>query len=230
MQMTNSPLWVAAFFTMTLSKCRNVADSGGAARTMLVTTRRAMQEKRKPPKIQLPRSDWRNCTSSNGIARSLRNESSPFHRSSNVTSVHSIPAMPSSTNKAGSPPAGVKISRRSSSQRRTGTSVKNHRPMRMAVADVDHGSDTAIATAKMSATVASFFGLSAVQSATMAQLACTEVAPFSDDRPRSARTRLPASTSASLVSFCVSCERSASGCQRWITPVANMPSLRRTPA
>ena len=102
----------------------------------------------------------------------------------------------------------------------------------MAVADVDHGSDTAIATARTSATVASLFRLSVVQSSAMAQVARAAVVdvPCSDDSPRSARTRPPARTSASLPSFRASCERSASGCQRWITPVANMPSFRRTPA
>jgi len=125
-----------------------------------------------------------------------------------------------------------KISRRSSSQRKTGTSVKNQRPTRMPVADVDHGSDTAIATARMSAIFASFFRLSVVQSSAMVQVACAAVfdASCNDDSPCTARTRSPARTSASLSSLRASCERSASGCQRWITPVANMPSFRRTPA
>ena len=85
--------------------------------------------------------------------------------------------------------------------------------------------DAPIATTRISAMSASLFCRGVAMVSVIVQLT-----PCNDDRPRSARTRLLARTSASLFSFRDSCERSASGCQRWITPVANMPSFRRTPA
>ena len=169
MQITNSPLWVAAFFTITLSKCRNVADSGGTAMTIAVTTRSATHD-RVALKDSIPALGPRNCTSSNGIASSLRNESSPFHRSSNVTSAHrsrqrpAAPAKPAVRQRASKFPGAVRPSE-------AREPCQNQTPTRMAVADVDHGSDTAIATARTSATVASFFRLSVVQSSAMVQVA-----------------------------------------------------------
>ncbi len=55
-------------------------------------------------------------------------------------------------------------------------------------------------------------------------------ASLSTDRPRKARTRLPPITSSSLAWFAGNCERSFGGCHKCNTPVANRPSLRRTPA
>ena len=49
------------------------------------------------------------------------------------------------------------------------------------------------------------------------------------DRPRCACTRRLSSSASSRASLAVSCARSASGCQRWMTAVAKRPSLRRTP-
>ena len=55
-------------------------------------------------------------------------------------------------------------------------------------------------------------------------------ASYTADKPCRARTRSPAATPASFRSFSGNCDRPASRCQRWSTPVANVPSLRRMPA
>src|ERR1019366_5323125 len=87
---------------------------------------------------------------SSGMTSSLKNESSPFQRSISATSAHSIPAMPNSRSRTGRPPAAVVSSRRSSAKRSVGTSTASQTMTNMLVAEVDHGSDIATATASAS--------------------------------------------------------------------------------
>src|SRR6516164_1258305 len=52
----------------------------------------------------------------------------------------------------------------------------------------------------------------------------------SADMPREAEIWVPSIVSCSRLRLVASWARSFHGCHRWITPVANRPSLRRTPA
>src|SRR5215471_18303773 len=107
-----------------------------------------------PSSTQVPRGDVWNCANSNGMASSLGNESRPPMRSPHDTGAHAIPTTPRITKITGSAPAHVRSTRANSAKSIAGTraaaSATSHRQTRMVVADVDHGSDTATATASES--------------------------------------------------------------------------------
>ena len=71
------------------------------------------------------------------------------------TSAQACRARRAATSSTGRPPAARDSSRRRSSQSSVGISASNHSTSRMLVAEVDHGSDTATATARQSANLAS---------------------------------------------------------------------------
>src|SRR5262245_26103896 len=73
-------------------------------------------------------------------------------RSLQLTSAHSMPSAPAPHSSTGSPPAGDKSSRRSAAASIVGKKARSHSTIRIAVAEVDHGSDTATATTSPSAT------------------------------------------------------------------------------
>src|SRR5262245_58286740 len=73
-------------------------------------------------------------------------------RSLQLTSAHSMPSAPAAHSSTGSPPAGDKSSRRNAAGSIVGTKAKSQSTIRIAVAEVDHGSDTATATTSPSAT------------------------------------------------------------------------------
>ena len=85
------------------------------------------------------------------MAPSLRNEPKLSKRSTHGTSAQSIPTAPSVTNNNGNPPAGMVITRRSDGRSSVGNNARSHNQARMVVAETDHGSDTASATARPSA-------------------------------------------------------------------------------
>ncbi len=150
MQVANSPLCAGAFFTGT-AKCSGTRHSEGQAAIAIDNSSSATQAARYAAKTQSPRSDRRNCTSKTGIARSLKNESSPCQRSSHVTSAQSVPMAPSRNSKTGRPPGAADISRLNSSAVVVGKTARSQITRRMPVADVDHGNDTATAIIKPSA-------------------------------------------------------------------------------
>src|ERR1700722_2153868 len=82
---------------------------------------------------------------------SLKNEPKPSKRSAHGTSAQSIPAAPSITNATGNPAAANATGRRSDEGSNVDTKDSSHNPAKMPVADVDHGSDTTRATARISA-------------------------------------------------------------------------------
>ena len=86
--------------------------------------------------------------------RNLINEPMPSKRSAHDTSAHSIPSPPSITSNTGSAPAGINRTRRNDCTSSVGMHASNHNPAIMAVAEVDHGSDAASATARQSASTA----------------------------------------------------------------------------
>src|SRR6516162_4275269 len=106
---------------------------------------------RNPSSTQGPRGELWNCAHSNGMASSLGNESSPPIRSPHDTGAHAIPMMPRMTKATGSAPAQVRRTRANNAKSIAGTtaaaSAISHRQTRIVVADVDHGSETATATA-----------------------------------------------------------------------------------
>src|SRR5262245_8639937 len=73
-------------------------------------------------------------------------------RSLQLTSAHSMPSAPAPHSSTGRPPAGDKSSRRNAAASTVGTKARSHSTIRIAVAEVDHGSDTATATTSPSAT------------------------------------------------------------------------------
>ena len=72
-------------------------------------------------------------------------------RSAQLTSAHNIPTAASTQSRTGKPPAAVKSSRRTEATSKVGRVATSHSAMRMPVADVDQGSDTATPTASQSA-------------------------------------------------------------------------------
>ena len=88
--------------------------------------------------------------------RSLTNEPRPSRRSAQGASVHDVPSAPSITNSTGKAPAGIETTRRSEGRSSVGRNASSHNPAITAVAEVDHGSDTASATARQSASPARF--------------------------------------------------------------------------
>jgi hypothetical protein len=80
---------------------------------------------------------------------SLTNDSSPWRRSLHGLFAHSTPTALSATSNTGNPPAGKKITRRSEGRSIVGINATSHKPMRIPVAEVDHGSEIASATARM---------------------------------------------------------------------------------
>ncbi len=75
-----------------------------------------------------------------------------------VTSAHSMPTAASTHNSTGSPPAADATSRRTRSTLIVGRTAAGQSTMRMPVAEVDHGSDTATPTASQSASRANAWG------------------------------------------------------------------------
>ena len=108
-------------------------------------------EPTKPSSTCSPRSDRQNLYRSKGMNRNLINEPIPSKRSAHDTSAHSIPRPPSVTNNTGSAAAGINSMRRNDCTSSVGMHASNHNPAIMAVAEVDHGSDAASATARQSA-------------------------------------------------------------------------------
>ncbi len=98
-----------------------------------------------------PRSDRRNCASNKGSIKSLSNPSSPPKRSRQVTSAHSIPSAAKSQSRTGRPPAGVLTARQTRPGSRAGRTARSQSAIRIPVADVDHGIETATPTASQSA-------------------------------------------------------------------------------
>src|SRR6185437_4989045 len=125
--------------------------SQGHAQRDHETTSNTAQEATKPINTCRPRSDRQNRYRSKGMNRNLINEPMPSKRSAHDTSAHNIPRPPSITNNTGSAPAGINSTRRNDCTSSVGMHASNHNPAIMAVAEVDHGSDTASATARQSA-------------------------------------------------------------------------------
>src|ERR1039458_661080 len=85
---------------------------------------------------------------------SFKNDSTPSKRSAHATFAQSTPRAPIVTNNTGIPPAGTNITRRSDGRSSVGIIASSQNPVRIPVAEVDHGSDTASATARPSASCA----------------------------------------------------------------------------
>ena len=79
-------------------------------------------------------------------------------RSAQLTSAHNIPTAASTQSRTGKPPAAVASSRRTEATSNVGSTAISHAAMRMPLADVDHGSDTATATASQSPSCSSLAG------------------------------------------------------------------------
>src|SRR5262249_18106718 len=94
--------------------------------------------------------------------RSLINEPTPLKRSAHDTSAHNTPRAPRMTSTTGIPPAALKRTSFSKGKSSVGRHASSHNPARMAVAEVDHGSDTASARARQSASPARFLYLRVV--------------------------------------------------------------------
>src|SRR5262245_26973316 len=113
-------------------------------------------DKPKPTRTQCPRGERWNWLISSGIASSLGNESNPPMDSAQDTGAQPIPIKPSATRATGNAPAGEATTRRNNGRSSAGTiagsSESAHKITRMAVAEVDHGSDIAVARARRSAT------------------------------------------------------------------------------
>ena len=99
----------------------------------------------------MPCSDRRNCINNSGIRSSRWNLPRPPMRSAKLTSAHSMPMAASTQSKTGRKPAAVLNSRPSSSAFKAGRRTTSHSAIRMLVAVVDQGSDTATPTASQSA-------------------------------------------------------------------------------
>src|SRR3974390_3703494 len=118
------------------------------------------------------------------MTSSLRKDPNPCQRSNGVTPAHNIPTSPNPTSNPGNPPAAVVNSRRRSVQLSVGIKANSQATIKMLVAEVDHGSDTATATARTSEKRAkrarSIYGVAS----TMAQPAAFVPPPdVSADRP-----------------------------------------------
>jgi hypothetical protein len=76
----------------------------------------------------------------------------PAKRSGQATSAQRVPTTASTTSETGSQAAGRDMIRRSPGRSSVGISASSSKAARMPVAEVDHGSETASATARPSAT------------------------------------------------------------------------------
>src|SRR6516162_9909687 len=72
-------------------------------------------------------------------------------RSLQLTSAHNMPMAPSAQSSTGRPPAADSSSRRTEAASRVGTSAMSQSTIRMELAEVDHGSETATAVTSPSA-------------------------------------------------------------------------------
>src|SRR5882724_2776305 len=74
----------------------------------------------------------------------------PCSRAGHELSAHNVPTTASANNASGSAQAGRASERNSSRRSSVGTSATNQSTMKMATADVDHGSEAATSTASRS--------------------------------------------------------------------------------
>src|SRR5262249_45994507 len=72
-------------------------------------------------------------------------------RSLQLTSAHNMPMAPNAQRSTGRPPAADRSSRRTEAASRVGTSAMSQSTIRMELAEVDHGSETATAVTSPSA-------------------------------------------------------------------------------
>jgi hypothetical protein len=121
----------------------------GHAHSNQETTSRGTQEATKATRTCRPLSERQNWYKNSGMHNSLRNDSSPCKRSAHGLFAHSTPTALSVTSNIGSPPAGTKSTRRSEETSIVGINARSHNRTRIPVAEVDHGSEIASATARM---------------------------------------------------------------------------------
>src|SRR5262245_6325597 len=74
-----------------------------------------------------------------------------MNRSGHGTGDHSVPSSANSTRAIGKPPAGVETISRILAGTSVGSTARNQSTTKMLVAELDHGSETAMATARPSA-------------------------------------------------------------------------------
>ena len=177
----------------------------------------ATQETRKPTSTRRPRvraAELRRSAA--GSPTACTKPSRPPQRSCQATSAQTMPSTPSRTSRTGKPPAAVVSSRRDSAfHSSVGMSAISHSTSRMLVADVDHGSDTATATASPSAATVSRVVDGCPRRWPSLTLPMRATARFAAPTTRAARARgRSARLSDSLRSFSASRSRSASACHR----------------
>src|SRR5262245_25359785 len=117
--------------------------------------RSAVQEARNPARTHIPRSERRKCTKSSANASSRRNDLMEPNCSSGLAVAHAIPMSASAKSAAGIAAAGIAMVRRRVCTSSVGMTAATQIPIKIPLADVDHGSETATAMASQSAALAS---------------------------------------------------------------------------